>query len=160
MPNFISTLFFSVGCIASLALLFLIFRQYFSSRQQFYPKRIITAYEAKMFTRLKQSFPEYDVLAQVAFSALITNKNYKVRAKFNRKVTDFVIIDRHTNVIAIVELDDPSHIGKEKEDAERDAMLFEAGYIVYRYTEIPSVQVLRKDIMPNKSKSFLNTLTG
>ena len=113
-----------------------------------------------MFTRLKQSFPEYDVLAQVAFSALITNKNYKVRAKFNRKVTDFVIIDRHTNVIAIVELDDPSHIGKEKEDAERDAMLFEAGYIVYRYTEIPSVQVLRKDIMPNKSKSFLNTLTG
>lgn len=142
--------FFIIGCIATLAFFTLIFQQKFRSKKKFFAKRVITAFEIKMFTRLKQSFPEYDVLAQVAFSALITNQHYKIRAKFNRKVTDFVILDRQANVIAIVELDDPSHIGKEREDAERDAMLFEAGYIVYRYTEIPSVQTLRKDIIPKK----------
>jgi len=50
-------------------------------------------------------------------------------------------------VVAIIELDDPSHIGKEQEDAERDAMLNEAGYQVYRYTDIPSSNHLRKDIL-------------
>lgn len=142
--------FFIIGCMATVVLLTLIFKQHARPKQKFFPKRVITAFEAKMFTRLKQSFPEYDVLAQVAFSALITHTDIKIRAKFNRKVTDFVLLDRRTNVIAIIELDDPSHIGKEKEDAERDEMLFAAGYIVYRYTEIPSVQTLRKDILPSQ----------
>ena len=48
--------------------------------------------------------------------------------------------------MVIIELDDPSHIGKEQEDAERDAMLNEAGYIVLRFTEIPSIRQLRKHI--------------
>ena len=39
-----------------------------------------------------------------------------------------------------------SHIGKEQEDAERDAMLNEAGYIVLRFTEIPSIRQLHKHI--------------
>ena len=39
-----------------------------------------------------------------------------------------------------------SHIGKEKEDADRDEMLEEAGYRVLRYTSIPNVQTLRQDI--------------
>ena len=99
-----------------------------------------------MFYRLKESFPQFHVLAQVAFSALITNQNLKIRSKFNRKVTDFVLLDHELKVVAIIELDDPSHIGKEVEDALRDEMLFEAGYQVYRYTDIPSTKQLRKDI--------------
>ena len=99
-----------------------------------------------MFTRLKEAFPHHHVLAQVAFSALITHDNFKIRSKFNRKVTDFVIMDREYNVFAIIELDDSSHIGKEKEDAERDAMLIAAGYTVVRYTEIPSIRQLQRDL--------------
>ncbi len=38
------------------------------------------------------------------------------------------------------------HIGKEQEDAERDAMLEEAGYRVIRYTNIPTVHTLRHDV--------------
>ena len=85
----------------------------------------------------------------MAFSALITNSHYKIRALFNRKVTDFVILnaDMHViAVIAIIELDDHSHIGKEQEDAERDAMFHEAGYRVVRYTEIPSIRQLQSDL--------------
>ena len=48
--------------------------------------------------------------------------------------------------MAIIELDDPSHIGKEQEDAERDAMLIAAGYTVIRYTEIPTIRQLQRDL--------------
>ena len=142
--------FLIIGVIATLALLTIIFQQLFKKPQRFYPKRIITAFESKMFFRLKESFPQYHVLAQVAFSALITNPSLKIRAKFNRKVTDFVLLDDQLKVIAIIELDDPSHLGKEQEDAERDQMFYEAGYRVFRYNDIPSVQSLKKDILAKK----------
>ena len=100
-----------------------------------------------MFTRLKEAFPHHHILAQVAFSALITHDQMNMRNQFNRKVTDFVVLDRDYNVLAIIELDDPTHIGKESEDAERDAMLLEAGYQVIRYTEIPSIRQLQQDIL-------------
>ncbi len=139
--------FFLIGCIASLALLTIVFQQLFKPRQKFFPKRVITHFESKMFIRLKETFPQHHLLAQVAFSALITNNNLKIRNKFNRKVTDFVLLNQKLEVVAIIELDDPSHIGKEQEDAERDAMLNEAGYQVYRYTDIPSADRLRRDIL-------------
>ncbi|HBR90861.1 MAG TPA: hypothetical protein DEA77_03540 [Acinetobacter nosocomialis] len=99
-----------------------------------------------MFIRLKQSFPSCHVLAQVAFSALITSNDYKVRSQFNRKVTDFVLLNDKMEVIAIIELDDPTHLEKAEEDRLRDQMLTEAGYIVKRYTSIPSVRQLQRDI--------------
>ena len=139
-------IFFVIGCMATLALACLIFPRLFLRKQKFFPRRVITAFESKMFHRLNEAFPQYHVLAQVAFSALITNQNYKIRNRFNRKVTDFVILDSSYNVLVIIELDDPSHIGKEKEDAERDAMLEEAGYRVLRYTSIPSCNTLKQDI--------------
>ncbi|MDM1718499.1 DUF2726 domain-containing protein [Acinetobacter towneri] len=138
--------FLLIGSLASLALFILIFKQLFFPKKNFYPKPMMTAFERRMFMRLKQAFPEHHILAQVAFSALITNSHYKIRALFNRKVTDFVILNADMQVIAIIELDDPSHIGKEQEDAERDAMFHEAGYRVVRYTEIPSIRQLQSDL--------------
>lgn len=132
--------------MATLALACLIFPRLFRPKQKFYPRRVITAFESKMFHRLNEAFPNYHVLAQVAFSALITNQNYKIRNRFNRKVTDFVILDQSYNVLVIIELDDPSHIGKETEDAERDAMLQEAGYRILRYTSIPTISTLKHDL--------------
>ncbi len=48
-----------------------------------------------------------------------------MRAKFNRKVTDFVLLNEQlTEVIVIIELDETPHTSaKDEEDAERDAML-------------------------------------
>ena len=65
-------------------------RPYLFPKQKFFARPVITNFETQMFIRLKQSFPNYHVLAQVAFSALITSNNYKIRSQFNRKVTDFV----------------------------------------------------------------------
>ncbi|EFF83020.1 hypothetical protein HMP0015_1511 [Acinetobacter haemolyticus ATCC 19194] len=39
-----------------------------------------------------------------------------------------------------------SHIGKELEDKKRDYMLQQAGYLVQRYTQIPSIKQLQMDI--------------
>ncbi|WP_429773803.1 DUF2726 domain-containing protein [Acinetobacter gerneri] len=139
-------MFITIGCFATVLLIVLCIQQYLRSKQKFYPKKVITEFESKMFARLKEAFPQYHVLAQVAFSALITSQNFKIRNQFNRKVTDFVILNQSLDVIAIIELDDPSHFGKETEDAKRDAMLHEAGYLVLRYTDIPTVRHLKKDI--------------
>lgn len=138
-------IFILLGCISTALLLMSCIRS-FLPKQQFFSRPVITAFESQMFLRLKQAFPHYHVLAQVAFSALITSEHYNIRSKFNRKVTDFVILDQKMQVIAVVELDDPSHIGKELEDQKRDRMLKEAGYRVQRYTQIPSIKQLQMDI--------------
>lgn len=138
-------IFVLIGCISTVLLLISCLRSFFP-KQKFFPRPVITAFESQMFLRLKQAFPHYHVLAQVAFSALITSEHYNIRSKFNRKVTDFVILDQKMRVIAVVELDDPSHIGKEVEDQKRDRMLKEAGYRVQRYTQIPSIKQLQMDI--------------
>ena len=53
--------------------------------------------------------------------------------------------DRAFQVLAVIELDDKSHQGKETQDAERDAMLERAGYRVIRYANVPDVAQVQKD---------------
>lgn len=60
----------------------------------------------------------------------MTAKRFPTRNLFNRKVADFVVLDKSLNIVAIVELDDSSHIGKEDKDADRDALVAEAGFRV------------------------------
>ncbi|RKG34817.1 DUF2726 domain-containing protein [Acinetobacter guerrae] len=139
--------FLSLGCLSSLFLMFTCLKSFIFTRQQFFARAPITPFETKMFRRLKSAFPDHHVLAQVAFSALITSDNYKIRRKFNRKVTDFVILNDALEVIAIIELDDSSHLEKFKEDQLRDSMFKEAGYCVFRYSEIPNIRQLQKDIL-------------
>lgn len=143
-------MFFIIGCMATLALVLLVLRRPAAPQKPktYYPKKVITNFESKLFFQLKAAFPEpnYYILAQVAFTALITSQDIQVRNKFNRKVTDFVVLNKHLEVLAIIELDDPSHIGQEARDAARDAMFHDAGYRVIRYTAIPSVRQLQKDL--------------
>ena len=155
MVNSSQIAFLLIGCIASLAILIIIHREKNKvkrdleidiPKKEYYARPVISHFEIKMFERLKKAYPDHHVLAQVAFSALITSNYMVTRNKFNRKVTDFVILNHHMDVICIIELDDPTHVGKESEDEKRDAMLKEAGYTVLRYTKIPSVRQLQKDI--------------
>ncbi|NHB57920.1 DUF2726 domain-containing protein [Acinetobacter sp. 194] len=148
--------FFIIGCAFSIALFITIISEKVKSKstaetttnkREYYSKPVITRFETKMFQRLKQAFPDHHILAQVAFSSLITSDYMPTRNKFNRKVTDFVILNHHLDVICIIELDDPSHTGKEDEDAKRDAMLNEAGYRVVRYDHIPTVKHLQKEVI-------------
>lgn len=108
-------------------------------------KRIITMNEQPTFLRLREALPEHFVLAQVAFSAFMTASGYATRSLLNRNVADFVVLDKQFNIVAIVELDDSSHKGKEDKDADRDALVAEAGFRVIRYKRTPDLEQVRAD---------------
>ncbi|MDR2249150.1 DUF2726 domain-containing protein [Acinetobacter sp.] len=108
-------------------------------------KRIISMNEQPTFMKLREALPEHIILAQVAFSAFMTAQGYATRNLFNRKVADFVVLDKIFNIVAIVELDDSSHKGKEKFDAERDALIQEAGFKVIRYKRTPELAQIHVD---------------
>lgn len=106
-------------------------------------KRPLTNREQAMYFRLAQTFPDHVVLAQVAFSAILTTKDRPTRATFDRKVCDFVLCSKAFDVLAVIELDDASHKGRHAEDAKRDAMLAKAGYRVIRFPQVPDAADLR-----------------
>ena len=109
-------------------------------------KPVMTAREQQMYHLLQTALPECTVLAQVAFSALVTAKGWANRNRFDRKVADFVLCSQQLNVLAIIELDDRSHSSREREDRERDDMLRLAGYVTLRYATFPTEQALRTDV--------------
>lgn len=103
----------------------------------------LTKREQAMYFRLQQTFPDHVILAQVAFSALITTKDRPTRATFDRKVCDFVLCSKAFEVLAVIELDDASHKGRAAADAKRAAILTSAGYQVERFAQVPDVAELR-----------------
>ena len=104
------------------------------------PKPLMTANEREFFGRLKRALPGYEVFPQVAFAAILTDDGksfsakarWNVRARFDRKMADFVICDRKTlAVVALVELDDRTHTASA--DRQRDAITKAAGYKTIRF---------------------------
>ena len=112
------------------------------------PKKLLTEREQPMFFRLQQAFPNDVVLTQVAFSALLTARDLPTRQRFNRKVADFVVTTKAFEVLAVIELDDASHRGREVHDSKRDSMLEQAGYRVLRFKHVPNVVDVQQAVRP------------
>jgi very-short-patch-repair endonuclease len=102
---------------------------------------IMSEPERQLFRKLHIALgSQYSICPQLAFSAFITDSGklrgrfrWKVRALFNTKRADFGIYDWHKNrVVALVELDDSTHRGREDTDAKRDAIALAAGIRTYR----------------------------
>lgn len=111
-------------------------------------KKLLTDREQPMFHRLQQAFPNDIVLTQVSFSALLTAKDLPTRATFNRKVADFVLTTKAFEILAVIELDDSSHKGREAHDSKRDLLLERAGYRVLRFKSIPDVDAVQQKVRP------------
>jgi hypothetical protein len=122
-------------------------RSFRSFREQFQvpyiPRALMTAPEKKFFKVLAKVAAEQGLLVapQVAMSALVDvprkyNENrfaHINRAGFAQKRLDYVLIDMEfLEPVLVVELDDPSHDGREYEDARREDLLEAAGYKVLR----------------------------
>lgn len=107
---------------------------------------LMTEHEKIMFHVLKQ-LPDCHVFAQVSFGAILWTSSWQTRNKFNKKIADFVVTDWNFKILAVIELDDKSHDGKEEKDQARDNMLKEAGYKVLRYRAVPKREELAKDIL-------------
>lgn len=114
-------------------------------------KRLLTKNEQPMYFRLVETFPEHVVLAQVSLGALLQSPNRATRNRYDRKMADFVLCTKAFDVLAIIELDDSSHNGKEQRDGARDELLNVAGYKTLRYKRVPDVITLKTDINPPAS---------
>ena len=117
-------------------------------------KLVLSKNEQAMYWRLRETFPDLVVLAQVAFSALITSTR-EHRNRYDRKVADFVLCDRSMKTVAVIELDDSSHAGRGAQDAARSALLETAGYRVLRFPRVPDVDALRAAVRPTESAAVL-----
>ena len=146
MPSY--TLLIASAALILLIAMLLATRQATRSRAplRLHKKAVMTAREQQMYHLLQAALPECTVLAQVAFSALVTGKGRATRNRFDRKVADFVLCSQQLHVIAVIELDDRSHAGRERQDQDRDAMLKLAGYATLRYAAFPTQQAVRSDI--------------
>jgi len=110
------------------------------------PRRPLTAREQQMFFRLTETLTDCTVFAQMPLAALLTTTDFQDRNRYNRKIADFLICTKTLTPIAVIELDDITHDKKIAQDADRDAMLRNAGYQTIRYREFPSQTQLRQDI--------------
>lgn len=119
-----------------------------TKKGDFAKRQVVTHNEQGMYWRLVECFPqpEFVVLAQVSFGALLNAKNGASRYSFSQKVADFVLLSKSFDVLAVIELDDRSHKGKEAADEARDAMLKQAGYKVLRYKTTPDRDRLKSDM--------------
>jgi len=106
---------------------------------------ILSITEQPLFLKLRKALPEYIVLTQVALSSILSSSGQVTRNKLNRYRADFVILDKDLQVLAIVELEDPSHKGPEHKSNDRNSMLKEADYRVIRYTHTPDMDQIRRD---------------
>ncbi|EIQ7472505.1 DUF2726 domain-containing protein [Vibrio parahaemolyticus] len=61
---------------------------------------------------------DYVVHCQVSMMALVQPVNYKDNSKTWAKRMDFVITDRDTKILAVIELDDSSHRQKKRQDRD------------------------------------------
>ena len=104
----------------------------------------LTPNEAEFLGRLEAALPEMRIHAQVAMGALLMPvvpegsgrrrraAHAAVRARYDRKVVDFLLQSRADgSVVAVVELDDRTHVPDR--DRRRDAMMASAGYRTIRW---------------------------
>jgi very-short-patch-repair endonuclease len=110
-------------------------------REKIWRRRLLAKKEQPMYFRLRETFPDHVVLAQVAFSSLLNSRSKSTQGTFDGKVADFVLCTPAFEVLAVIALGDADR--KAETDAERDAMLVAAGYQVLRFDQVPEVRELK-----------------
>lgn len=117
-------------------------------------KPLLTATELKFSRLLDEAIPTFRVMYQVALDQTIKIKDHpgsmKIWNKLNRLTFDFVLIDKDSNVVAVIELDDKSHFGAAsiKRDQKKDELIKFLGKPLLRFqaSNMPSVDELRSSI--------------
>lgn len=141
-----------LGCLALLALCFLLFKPKAQTGLQkneqvneyssyVGPNKILTPSERVMFAMLTSSTPSnYKVLCQVSFNAFLKCDNISLRNAFNRSMCDFLIVDENFIPVLCLELDDNSHTRQSviAKDKFRDDILSAAHIPTERFVGLPS----------------------
>lgn len=114
---------------------------------------LLSSPEQDLYRRLIVALPDHIILAQVAFSQMITTaggdskENFRKNLTARQKVADFVVCDKSFLVVAVVELDDATH--SHAKDEKRDAIIREAGSktVRWRVSMLPNTDDIRRLIL-------------
>jgi very-short-patch-repair endonuclease len=117
----------------------------------FYARKLLSQPEQVLYFRLVEALPDHVVLAQVQLSRLLGVKkgnNYQTWLnRVNRMSADFVICNKDSSIIAVIELDDSSHLEKSRmeADAKKDKALncAEIKIIRWQTKSIPDKSTIR-----------------
>lgn len=121
----------------------------------FVRRRFMVPAEVAMFRVLRTAFPGFHVFAQVGLSCLVdvadgANRTYWSN-RVNRMSVDFVLCDARLEVVAVLEVDGPSHSADDAvaRDAKKDAVLAAAGIRILRYRNqsLPDVDGIRTAVL-------------
>lgn len=135
------------------------------SPAKFYVKKPLTDREQGCYYRLVSNLgPDFIVLAQVAFSQILQvrggtqDENFRKFATMRQKVADFLICRKDFTILAVVELDDRSHRGKEEQDKARDEIFKQAGLLVFRLPNTPNNEPVQRlaDVLRRMEAETLN----
>ncbi len=122
----------------------------------------LTVREQFLYHRLSVMYPERIILAQVALSQIIdvspgTSNRQAIRGKFKQLVADFVLCRSDFSIVAVIELDDPSHAQPHRQDADahKTKAVESAGVTFVRIPAgpIPSETDLRRVIQSDRGAS-------
>ncbi|MFT4173926.1 MAG: DUF2726 domain-containing protein [Rhodocyclaceae bacterium] len=111
--------------------------------------------EQVLYHRLRRALPNRVILAQVAMSRVLTARAPRQRAAFcsiAQKSLDFVVCGPDGTVLAVIELDDNSHLRptRRRADSTKDAALASAGIRVIRWKaqDLPDTETIRQTLSP------------
>jgi len=117
-------------------------------------KPLLTPTELKFSYLLEEAMPELRVMYQVAVYQTIKidegPEKLKIWNKLSRLTFDFVLINKESKIVAVIELDDKSHLraSSVKRDQKKDELMKFLGKPLLRFqaSDMPSVDELRDSI--------------
>lgn len=127
----------------------------------FYQRKPLSAPEQILYFRLVKALPEHMVLGQVQLSRLLgVKKGSNTQSwlnRINRMSADFVVCNKDSSIVAVIELDDASHSGDKRQqaDAKKDKALAAAGIKIHRWhvKAIPNEDAIKATFIPQSLAS-------
>lgn len=124
----------------------------------FYAKKLLSQPEQILYFRLIKALPEHIILAQVQLSQILGVKkgnNYQAWLnRISRMSADFVICNKDSNIVAVIELDDATHQRKDRQaaDTKKDKALTSANIQIIRWQakSIPTIETIQNSFINNK----------
>jgi hypothetical protein len=128
----------------------------------FYAKKTLSVPEQVLYHRLVKSLPECIILAQVQASRILGVKKghnfHHWNNRINRLSLDYVVCTKDSRVIAAIELDDSSHEGQRRREADRrkEKALRAAGVPLYRWSvkALPDEAAIRAALNPRAQSNM------
>lgn len=116
-------------------------------------KKLLTETEQLFLARLDKAFPEYRIFSQVQLSTFIEppkgQNKQAILNTYSRQSIDFLICDSLLNVVAGIELDDKSHVGKNSDlrDGKKNNAFKSVGIPLFRWhaEKMPTPTAIRKE---------------